>query len=121
MQRKPMIRTITGLSLLAIVGCNSQPEATTSTNTVVVVPTAESQVEVHTAPPVVVEGSKPNAAKAPATTPTKAANAATKPAAKKPTPKAPPKSTTKLGPIPKTATKLISEDITICAGPTATT
>ncbi len=128
MQRKIMLRNAAGLSLLALAGCGSQPEepaaVSTTTTTVITAPTsAPSTVVVRSAPPIVVSGGDKTAP------PTKMA---AKPTAKpvvvvKPTlaPKktAPPKVTAssagKLGPIPKSTTILISEDMKIGVGPEA--
>ena len=121
MQRKVTLRTVAGLSLLVLAGCNSQPESTGSTTTVVEAPAPAPEIKVETAPPVIVKTEeKPKAA--PTKADAKAAKTTTTTTTIKKTvaPTAKPKPAAKLGPIPKEATKLIVEDIAIGAGPTAT-
>ena len=121
MQRKFILRTVTGLGLLAFAGCGTQPESTTestTTTTVVTMPTAApSKIVVETAPVTVVEAKKPVkmapvAKKTPAKPPVTVKTTVTLPKPATPV-------EGNLGPIPKTTTKLISEDIKIGVGPTA--
>ena len=115
MQYKVTLRTVAGLSLLVLAGCNSQPETTGSTTTVVEAPAPAPEIKVETAPPVIVK-TKPQVAPTKAATTTVTTTSTKKVVA----PKVQPKPAGKLGPIPKEADKLITEDITIGTGPTAT-